>query len=207
MHQEIWMASYLQKSRFSSFKRALKSFNDQTLKAPVALSVCGPEAWRVVQWARDLLTAVPYELFLYDERWSQFDQLYMIHRGRVDKDIFISVCDDDDFFSESRIEIQQKFLKSPIITLKCGTKGSCPDFGSFCFHYDRMTEFFEFFQTKDAREFDEIPPDMLFMATFKVKVLPYILYHRTSSLLDRKWIEEKEGGQKWFHMTLIDKGS
>lgn len=201
MHQEIWMASYLQPARFRLFKRALKSFNEQTLKVPVVLSVCGPEAWRVVQWARNLLTCVPYELFLYDRRWSQFDQLYMIYCSRKNKDIFISVCDDDDFFYTNRIEIQQRYLYSSKITLKCQTNGT-NDFGSYCFHFKALHDFFT--NKRKEKHIQEmlvtVPPDVVFICLQQWTEIPYILHFRRSAMFDRTWHDKREGGGKWFAM-------
>lgn len=204
--QEIWIASYLVPGRFRRFKKALESFRDQTLKTPVCVSVCGPDSWRAKQWTASVLgDVVQYELFLYEERWSQFDQLYMISKNRTGaRNVFISVCDDDDMFLPQRMEVQQKYLEDGQICLKC--KASDPDrsavhsdFGSFCF---RLTDLEKFFQETKGSDLT-LPPDLLFMALLKSQDIPEALHIKTPSFFTRTWDEKRNDGTSWFSPVLF----
>ena len=214
VRQEIWLASYLVQSRFGRFKTALKSFDYQSTKTKVMISVCGPEAWRAKKWAEELLTQVPHELFLYEERYSQFDQLYLILKASLAADpegpVYVSVCDDDDYFTSDRIEVQDLYIdpeKSG--AYRCGAKGingcpTCRDFGCFCVNRRWYERFFSSEFQKEREEYVSIAPDILFMALLKATDVSEVLYIRANSLYGRSYNESREGsGEKWFTITLV----
>lgn len=202
VRQEIWIASYLVKKRFKLFKRALRSFRDQT-RAPdlVVVSVCGEEAWRAAKWARTILAGIAYEIRLYDARWSQFDQLYMILKDRpVEASLtYITVCDDDDYFYPERIERQRLAIEFWLAdAFKFATRKAHGDFGAFCVREKVYREFFAGELVKDK----SIPPDVYFMVLLNPKLIDEQLHHRELSLLSREWMERRSDGDGWWTCTL-----
>lgn len=201
------MASFLIPERFSTFKRALKSFENQTMLAPVIISVCGPEAWRAKHWVGEIFgQKVQYELLLFEERMSQFDQLFTILNGRKERtdNLFVSVCDDDDWFSPDRIEVQESYLSEGKSCLKCLAQtdegATChSDFGAYCFKASVLEEFFR------ERKYEYAPsiaPDLLFTAGLSECLIPKVMHFKRISLWDRRYNEERDDGEKWFSFIL-----
>ena len=200
--QEIWLASYLQPSRFDSFQRALKSFNEQTVKAHVVLSVCGPEAWRAQEWVKENLVDVTWELHVYTARFSQFDQIYKLLASKRGREVYLSFCDDDDYYTPNRIEVQEKYLKeNPQLNLYCNTGGLNRDFACLCVHQRRLEDFFANDQLKPL--INSTLPDVVFRTTLKLYELEEVLYIRKSSFLDATYTQMRENGEPWYTMTCI----
>jgi hypothetical protein len=217
--QEIWLASYLVKERFGCFKRALKSFKAQTLRVPIVISVTGPECAVAAECVSEVLRGENYELILNEERMSQFDQLALILKNRkklpeggTNERLFISVCDDDDWFEPNRVEVQQKHLEeknSEMVqraALRCGVLGvfAHQDFGCFCFDLRQLEWFIFTKEGKSVREmFRNVAPDVSFCASLQWINIPEKLHNRDSATLwSRTYNEDRVDGLKWFSLTV-----
>lgn len=208
MTQQIWLVSYIIPERLEPFKRALQSFADQTVKCSVNISLCGPSAKDARQIVFDILDN-PL-VMTHNERYSQFDQLFLLHKHlRPDPNIWISFCDDDDYYTSDRIEIQQNYIdkiENKYDSIECGAGGQFAhrDFGCLCVRADTLEHFFTNPEGLN-RAVEVIAPDIFFRACRRSLIIKEILYIRENLSESRTYNQKRSGSDSgyWFTPKLF----